>query len=215
MSIRPSASTATQRRASEPRPAMSIALAMQLCARRTRRPRSPAPAEPRPACASPGPGRRARATSKAIRLAMEAPVTNRPPAPAGKSNSSAIHRATWRSTSTGIWSRPPRLAFSPAASISARAPGHIAPAVHPAEEPGMGVADSVGQHRPQKVLVHRLQGLGRARQGRQKPRAPRAARAARPGPRPPTGCGRACRPACGAPGREGPASPWDRDRGRG
>ncbi len=50
---------------------------------------------------------------------MDAPVTKRPLALSGKPNSFRIQPVICRSTSIGMWSRPPRLAFNPAASISA------------------------------------------------------------------------------------------------
>ena len=87
---------------------------------------------------------RRRATSTAIMLAIEVPVTKMPPAPSGKRNISAIQRVTWRSTSTGIWSRPPTFAFRPAASISASMPTGVpapaVPAAPPAAQPAPGAA---------------------------------------------------------------------------
>ena len=83
-----------------------------------------------------GPRARRRAISTPMKLAIEAPVTNRPLAVAGKPNSSRIQPATSRSTSIGMWSRPPRLAFRPAASISASMPTGVPPPCTQPMKPG-------------------------------------------------------------------------------
>ena len=62
-----------------------------------------------------------------MKFAIDVPDTTIPDDSAGKSKSARIHRTTCRSTSTGAWSRPPRFASSPAASISATAPTAVPP----------------------------------------------------------------------------------------
>ena len=57
-----------------------------------------------------------------MRFAMDAPVTNNPLALSGNPKSFRIQPVTCRSTSTGMWSRPPKFAFNPAANISATTP---------------------------------------------------------------------------------------------
>ena len=57
-----------------------------------------------------------------MKLAMLEPVTNSPPAPSGMPNTGPSQRRICRSTSMGMCSRPPRLALSPAASISPSIP---------------------------------------------------------------------------------------------
>ena len=68
-----------------------------------------------------------RATSTAIRLAIDVPVTKRPLALSGNSKICRAHSTIWRSTSIPAWSRPPRLEFRPAASISASIPTGVPP----------------------------------------------------------------------------------------
>ena len=71
-----------------------------------------------------------------MKLAMEDPVTNTPPAPSGIPNTGASQRRIWRSTSMGMWSRPPRLALSPAASISPSIPATEPPPCTQPMKPG-------------------------------------------------------------------------------
>ncbi len=71
-----------------------------------------------------------------MKLAMEEPVTNSPPAPSDMPNSGASQRRICRSTSIGMCSRPPRLALSPAASISPSIPATEPPPCTQPMKPG-------------------------------------------------------------------------------
>ena len=68
-----------------------------------------------------------RATSTPMKLAMDAPVTKRPLAVSGKPNIWRAQPTTSVSIATGMWSRPPRLALRPPASISANMPTGVPP----------------------------------------------------------------------------------------
>lgn len=133
--ITPAVSSSTcDAAAAVPRPDKSMACAMQPCAAAEVYATSGAPCKPSWRAAAPSAC--VRATSTPIRLAIEVPVTKTPLAVSGKPNSSAIQRAIWRSTSTGIWLRPPTFAFRPAASISASMPTGVPPPCTQPMKPG-------------------------------------------------------------------------------
>ena len=60
-------------------------------------------------------------------FAIDVPVTRTPEVSVGIPAISAAQRITWRSTSIGAWSRPPRLAFRPPAINSASMPTAFPP----------------------------------------------------------------------------------------
>ena len=162
--------------------------------------------------AHPIPSSRVRAISTPSRLAIDVPVTNRPLARVGK----------FEQLAQPVYDLP--LDFDrhviAAAEIGVEAggqhlrqhAGHVAAAMHPTHEAGMGIAGGVRENVAHELVMHGGEIARPGRHGRlESGRALRPESAATPGARGCSRCNREYRRACGGLARGRSANPQDRD----